>query len=121
MESNPHEEHEVRAARNQALFRALNENLKSLNEAFASLTETFAIACECADRNCIQMIEIAPDAYLAVRADPRHFAVASGHVEPGVEVIVRESTGYVVVEKTAKAGEVAEALEQTTNPKPEGE
>jgi 5-bromo-4-chloroindolyl phosphate hydrolysis protein len=114
MEASSHEEREVRAARNQALFRAVNENLRRLNEAFASLAGTFTIACECADRNCLDMIEIEPREYLAVRAEPRHFAVLPEHVYPDVEVVVRESEGYVVVEKTAAAGEVSDSLAQQT-------
>jgi 5-bromo-4-chloroindolyl phosphate hydrolysis protein len=114
METSSHEEREIRAARNQALFRAVNENLRTLNEAFASLAGTFTIACECADRNCVDMIEIEPTEYLAVRAEPRHFAVLPEHVYPDVEVVVRESERYVVVEKTAAAGELSDSLAQET-------
>jgi hypothetical protein len=42
---------------------------------------------------------------------PRQFMVRPGHVYPAVETVVREAETYVVVEKTAVAGEVAEALE----------
>jgi hypothetical protein len=110
MESNSHQEREVRAARNQALFRAVNERLEALNEQYASLTETFTIACECADVLCVEMIDIGPDDYLAVRAEPRHFVVLPSHVRPDVETVVRESEGSVVVEKLATAGEVADLL-----------
>src|SRR5437868_10539423 len=103
MEASTHEEREGRAARNQALFRAVNEKLTTLNEVFASTTGTFTIACECADTSCIEMIEVHPDEYLAVRAGPRHFAVLAGHVYPDVEVVVRETERYVVVEKTGTA------------------
>jgi 5-bromo-4-chloroindolyl phosphate hydrolysis protein len=104
------EEREVRAARNQAMFRALNEQIREVNEAFASLTERFTIACECADTRCIQTLDIQPEEYVAVRAEPRHFAVLHGHLYLDVEDVIREADGYVVVEKTAKAGEVAEEL-----------
>ena len=112
MESHDQQEREVRAARNQALFRALNEKLEELNDSFASLTDRFTIACECADRSCIEMIEIPPDEYLAVRAEPRHFAVLPDHVYPDVEVVVRGNDAYVVVEKTGAAGDVARLLAQ---------
>ena len=118
MEPSTQHEREVRAARNQALFRAINEKLRRLNETFASVTETFTVACECADTTCIEMIEISPHDYLAVRAEPRHFAVLPAHVYPEVEVVVRESERYLVVEKTAAAAEVAELL--APNASPEG-
>ena len=101
---------EIRAARNQSLFRAVNEKMRELNDAFTHATETFVIACECADRNCVEMLDIEPAAYGAVRAEPRHFAVLPGHVYPDVETLVREHDGYVVVEKQALAGELAEAI-----------
>jgi hypothetical protein len=110
MEPSSQEEREVRAARNQSLFRSVNEKLRTLNETFASMTETFAIACECADASCLEMIEIQPHDYLAVRSEPRHFTVLAAHVYPEVEVIVRESDGYVVVEKIAAGGKMAEIL-----------
>jgi 5-bromo-4-chloroindolyl phosphate hydrolysis protein len=112
MEASSHTEREDRAARNQALFRAVNEKLEVMNEAFVQFNESFTIACECADVSCVEMLEIDPDEYQAVRAEPRHFAVLPGHIYSEVEVVVREGEGYVVVEKTDAAGEVAELLER---------
>jgi hypothetical protein len=112
MESSSQTEREARAARNQALFRAVNEKLGAMNEAFLQFNESFTIACECADVSCVEMLDIDADKYQAVRAEPRHFAVLPGHVYPEVEVVVREGEGYVVVEKTGAAGEVAELLDR---------
>jgi hypothetical protein len=103
------EAREIRAARNQALFRAVNERLKEMNEAFEQLVGSHAIACECADATCIETLVIAPDEYDQVRAHPRRFVVCPGHVVPDVEAVVHEGAGYEVVEKLGTAGEVAEA------------
>jgi 5-bromo-4-chloroindolyl phosphate hydrolysis protein len=111
MEAVDQHEREVRAARNQALFRAVNEKLQGLNDSFKSLTSTFTIACECADASCVEMLDIQADEYLAVRAEPRHFAVLPDHVYSDVERVVREPDGYVVVEKTGAAAKVAEILD----------
>jgi hypothetical protein len=112
IDSEQQEQREIRAARNQSLFRAVNENLKGLNEAFASVTETetFTIACECSDVSCVEMLEIHPHEYVAVRSEPRHFAILPGHVDLEAEKVVREAEGYVVVEKIAAAGDEAELL-----------
>ena len=104
-------EREIRAARNQVLFRAVNEKARALNEVFSAPTDRFRVACECADVSCIETLEIAPHEYLAIRAEPRRFAVRPGHVYPQIESVVGEGSGYVVVEKEGKPGEVAEALE----------
>ena len=116
MGTDSHQEREVRAARNQSLFRSINEKMRQLNEATASLTGTFAIACECADTTCLAMIEIAPDDYLAVRSEPRRFAVLPGHVYPEIETVVCEAEAYVVVEKEETAGEVAELVSAEAEP-----
>jgi hypothetical protein len=105
-------EREVRAARNQALFRSVNERIEALNEAFDHVMETFTIACECADPTCVEMLDLKPEEYEAVRAEPRHFAVLPGHVYSDVEDVIREGDGYVVVEKFGKAGAAAEILDE---------
>lgn len=104
-------EREVRAARNESLFRAVNEQIKGLTDAFAVVAGSFAIACECADTSCIETLELSPEEYEAIRAEPRQFAVRPEHVYPDTEEVVRESNGFVVVEKTARAADVAEVLD----------
>lgn len=108
MEDNSQDERELRAARNQAMFRAVNEKLRDLNETFGSLGDEFVIICECADPICVRTLTIVGDEYMGVRANPRHFAVLPGHVYPDVESVVNETDGYVVVEKIAKAAELVE-------------
>ena len=109
-------EREVRAARNEALFRSLNEKIVELERAYVVASDTFTIACECADASCVEMLEIAPQAYERIRANPRQFAVLPGHVYVEVEAVVAHESEYVIVEKTAaNAALVAEetAAEQT--------
>jgi hypothetical protein len=110
------QEREVRAARNQALFRAVNDKLETLNDAFEQMTDSLTIACECADVNCLEMLDIKPDDYRAVRAEPRRFVVVPGHVDPDIETTVGESNGYLVVEKTGTAGDLAEVFERDGTP-----
>ena len=105
-------EREVRAARNQALFRAVNAKLQELNETVSAVTDSFVVACECADRSCVEMVTICGEEYEAVRANPRHFVVLSGHVYPDVERVVGEADAYVVVEKSGTAAKVAEVLDR---------
>ena len=113
MEPTSTEERQARAGRNQSLFRTLNEKLSEINEPLARVTNTFVISCECADTSCIEMLDISPDDYRRVRADPRWFIVLSDHVYPEVERVVRQVDGYVVVEKFGVGGQVAEAADST--------
>ena len=52
MEPSTEPEREVRAARNQSMVRAVNEQLTTLNETLEKVSRTFTIACECADTTC---------------------------------------------------------------------
>ena len=111
METGPDEGREARAARNEAVFRSLNEKIASLHESLETLRDTFGISCECANRRCVEMIDIRPREYKALRADSRHFAVRPHHVCADVETVVHATGRYVVVEKTGIGGEVAEQLD----------
>lgn len=91
-------EREVRAALNQAIFRAVNTNIVELTERFAEEVETLEIACECADSMCTQLLAITADAYAVVRRSPGTFVVLSDHVRANVERIVSRADGYAVVE-----------------------
>jgi len=104
------DEREIRAARNQAMFRAVNEKLRELNETFGQLVESYVVACECADTRCVANFEITAEAYEAARREPNRFVVLPGHVYPDVERVLEELDNYVVVEKERTAAMVAEEL-----------
>jgi hypothetical protein len=104
------DEREIRAARNQSMFREINERL-TRNDPVADMTGSHVIACECADPACVQTLAISQAQYEDVRREPRRFAVLPGHVYGEVELVVAEFKAYVVVEKLGNAGEAAEELE----------
>ncbi|MGH3079684.1 MAG: hypothetical protein ACRDNH_00920 [Gaiellaceae bacterium] len=106
MESATQHDREVRAARNQALFRAVNEKRPELNQAFSVVTETYAIACECLDTTCVATLHISMQDYVDVRAHPSRFVVLTDHVYLDVERIVGAQDGYVVVEKNVDVSKV---------------
>jgi hypothetical protein len=101
---------EAHAARNQAMFRAVNEQIRELNDALADFTDAYSIACECADTACFQMLTVRRTDYCAVRSSSRQFLVLRDHVTPENERVVWEVDGYVVVEKREAAGEIAPEL-----------
>lgn len=109
MEFASNSEREIRAARNQALFRAVNEKISEMNESFGAITGTYSITCECSRLECVEILEIPGDAYRAVRGNPRTFAVLPGHVEQGVERVLSNHDGYAVVEVLGHGVAVAEA------------
>jgi len=85
---------------NEAVFRAANERLKGR---LAGLEEngTVPFICECSDADCLQVVELAMQAYEGVRAQgERRFVVLPGHNGAG-DNVVGEGDGFVVVEKIA--------------------
>jgi len=98
----------------ERLLVQVAEKTRAINATLATLNKKFMIACGCADTGCIETIEILPQEYFPIRAEPRQFAVLPGHVYPDVESVVREGDGYAVVEKEGEAAEVAEALHRLT-------
>ena len=97
---------EERAARNEVVFREVNEQVAGLEQGSGSAGASFV--CECAETSCIDRIGVALGVYEAVRANPRRFIVKPGHERPAVERVVETRDGYLVVEKIGGAGAVAE-------------
>jgi hypothetical protein len=94
------EQEMLRAARNQALYREVNERVEDLNEAFAEALEAAGSwVCECADESCTDPLEMTLGEYEQLRGHPNRFAVLHGHVYDEVERVVDEHPAYVVVEK----------------------
>jgi hypothetical protein len=99
---------EQRAARNEALFREVNENIARLEERHgATITEPVYI-CECANAGCADQLAIEPETYRRVREEPRLFFVLPGHEDPQLERVIERHQSFLIVEKTGAAGEVAE-------------
>jgi hypothetical protein len=92
-----------RAARNEALFRRVNERVQEVNRAFESILEEAVFFCECADVDCMDKIGMTLHEYEALRDISTHFAVMPGHVLPEDERVAEERAGYVVVEKVGRA------------------
>ena len=104
-------DHADRAARNEALFRRVNERVEDINRAFEPILGETDFFCECADIECMDKIRMSLEDYEALRQESTHFAVKPGHEDPATERAVEERVGYVIVEKIGHAGERAEQLD----------
>ena len=81
------EDRQRRVAENEASSRGINEAIeKTLWEAEKGSSTAFL--CECARRECEQVVQATLREYERVRAHPRRFMVHPGHEEPDVETIV---------------------------------
>src|SRR4051812_5145330 len=101
---------QTRAARNESLYRAVNEQLKAVNQAFSELVKASdsgpagEFVCECADLTCDERIELFLEEYERVRQVPTHFVVRPGHIVTEVERVVERNERFVVVSKFRVAG-----------------
>lgn len=99
---------------NEAVFRAVNEEIEALADRFGLTGETLDLICECGSASCAERIRVPHDDYLDLRADPATFAVVPGHEIPDVEDVVADRGEYVVVRK--KEGGPA-TLAELTDPR----
>jgi hypothetical protein len=100
---------EQRAARNEALFREVNENIARLEERQGDAAPESVFICECSSSLCTDHIPVDLETYQRVREHPRRFLVLPGHVDETLESSVETHPGFVIVEKLGVAGDVAEA------------
>jgi hypothetical protein len=101
-----------RVARNEDLFREVNERINDIAKKLDLGEPTLAtFVCECSRTDCAEQIELTLEEYAWVRTEGRRFVCVPGHQDPELETVVLEVERYIVVEKNDTAGAVAEALD----------
>jgi hypothetical protein len=98
-----------RKARNEAVFREVNERIEEVARDF-EVPGQASFVCECGDVDCTEMVSMTLREYNDLRTNRRRFAILPGHEDPSVERVVARTPRFFVVEKTDEAGEVAEEL-----------
>jgi hypothetical protein len=109
-----------RLARNETLFREVNERIEYLadvNERIGYHAEgaTSEFVCECSNPECIETIELNLKAYERIRSNPTWFLLKSDHDISQIERVVSRDDGYAVVEKL-----ILEEYMQETDPRSDG-
>ncbi|MGH3112104.1 MAG: hypothetical protein ACRDOP_01390 [Gaiellaceae bacterium] len=84
-------------ARNEALFREVNERLDEVSGGRS--TEMTEFLCECGNADCTEVIALRDEEYESVRSDPLLFAVMPGHEIPDVEEILASNERFSLVRK----------------------
>lgn len=108
--SSPVNARQTRFARNEALFREVNERIAEVSRSYDS-GDRLEFLCECGRETCLEAIAVTRRLYEGVRAEPDRFLLVRGHENVEIERVVERSDGYVVVEKAGAAGEIAEELD----------
>ena len=84
-----------RLERNEAVFRAANEEIDERSGPGGVVR----YVCECAAAECAETVPLAHAAYAAVRSSPHRYLVVPGHERPELERVVERHERYLVVDK----------------------
>ena len=92
-------ERQTRAAQNELVFRAVNEQIVKMTDRFRAELADIDIVCECANTACVGTIRIHTDEFSRVEREDGTFLVLPGHEDESVEKVVERREGYSVVSK----------------------
>jgi hypothetical protein len=102
---------EERLARNEALFREVNERVRAIAAQHGGEPHVYQFFCECSNVDCTFQLNATLAEYEAVRAFPNRFLTAPDHWLPEVESVAAKTERWWVVEKHGGAAELAEELD----------
>ena len=97
-----------RTARNESLFREVNDRIEELSEnveaqGIAPEGGLVEFHCECGRDDCTERVRVTIAEYEHVRADNDRFLLVPGHETPEMESVVESSDRFVVVDKLPQA------------------
>jgi hypothetical protein len=93
---------QARVARNEALFREVNERIREVQAGIGGGDRTDFL-CECGREDCTTPISLSLAEYEEVRSHPTHFAVLPGHEQIDLERVVKQTERFSVIEKVSGA------------------
>jgi hypothetical protein len=99
----------TRIARNEALFREVNERVREVSERAPMGQIDFL--CECGDAECTESISLTLEEYERLRSDPLVFGIKRSHAIPDVEDVVGETERFQTVRKHEDEGRIARATD----------
>lgn len=94
---------EARAAQNELVFRAVNEQILKMTDRFRDALSDIDIVCECADTKCVGTIRVNSKEFVKFERQEGMFLVLPGHEDESVEQVVGRKKDYVIVRKAVVA------------------
>jgi hypothetical protein len=83
---------------NETRSREINEWIDEANETSGQAADPFV--CECSVGSCPATITLTHVEYEEVRAHSTHFAIATDHESPDLDLMVSERNGFTIVRKS---------------------
>ncbi len=100
-----------RLARNEALFREVNERVNEIAMLHGDDGHVYEFFCECSDRACTFQLRAALADYERVRMNGDRFLIAPAHETIEIEIVVERTPEWWVVEKQGEASQIVEELD----------
>jgi hypothetical protein len=102
-------ERKQRLARNEAVFREVNERIEELTSGGDWFGEgkSLELLCECGNRDCAEPLSLSISDYERVRQEPTDLLVARGHAIPEIEKVIETGPTFEVVRKIPGEGGIA--------------
>ena len=102
------EHRKERLAKNEVAFREVNEGIRAAVRGILGDQDFWEFVCECANRDCVESVQLSLDEYRTARSQPTWFVIRPGHVFGELEKVVHEDDRHAIVEKQGIAAEIAE-------------
>ena len=100
-----------RLARNEALFRDVNERVREIAALHGDDDHVYEFYCECSNADCTFQLKATLTEYEGVRAHGDRFLIAPSHSLPEIERVIDRSERWWVVEKLGEPAELVEELD----------
>jgi len=94
-----------RLARNEIIFRSVNERVEDVVRPRDE--EEIEFLCECGDGECVEKVSLTREEYEGVREDGAQFVIAIGHEIPEIEDVVLRTDRFLVVHKRPEESQIA--------------
>ncbi len=82
---------ERRVGMNEAIFRQVNEEIRSVGDELGVDEGMITVICECGDSQCTDRIRLPLAEYERVRGDSLLYVIANGHEFPEIESVVERA------------------------------
>ena len=100
-----------RLARNEALFREVNERVRAIAAVHGDDDHVYEFYCECSNADCTFQLPATLAEHEAVRKHSTRFLIAPEHATPEIENVVERTENWWVVEKHGEPGELVAELD----------
>jgi hypothetical protein len=98
---------EARLAKNEALFRGVNEKVREVRGDSAGEGSFIQFICECGRGDCVEQLQVTLVEYERVRSEPEYFLIKPGHELLDVEFVSERNDRFLVVRKQEEEAQIA--------------